>query len=131
VTSAKTRASWKWNSPANYIEFHDTLATLMIAAGTVVGGVLGYLLGPGGFGQACGVFLGMAVAAFVLGLVATTFSMVPFRLRTPMWLGPLIVGAFVWLADLLWSSPIALALGVVVGSLVARVPARRIAESAR
>jgi hypothetical protein len=107
------------NSPVNYVGIHETLAMLMVGIGTVGGGILGYLLAPAGFGQACGVFLGMAVAGFVLARVATTFSMVQFRVRRMAWLGPLVVGAFVWLAHLLWSSPTALALGVVVGSMVA------------
>jgi hypothetical protein len=41
-------------SPRNYVEIHDTLALLMVTAGTVTGGVLGYLFGRDGFGQACG-----------------------------------------------------------------------------
>ncbi|TCK22265.1 hypothetical protein [Pseudonocardia endophytica] len=124
-------AAWQvaHRNSTGYVEVHDSWAIVMVAAGSVVGGVVGYLLGPPGFGQACGVFLGMTAAAFVLGLIATTFSMAPFRLRSMMWLGPLIVGAAVWLAALVWSHPVSLVLGVVVGSLVARIPARRIAES--
>ncbi|WP_406729443.1 hypothetical protein WJ438_39885 [Streptomyces sp. GD-15H] len=114
------------HSPRNYVESHDTVAILLVAAGTVAGGVLGYVLGSEGFGQARGVFLGMALTAFALALLATTFSMVPFRQRSPVWFGPLVVGALTWAAHSLWSSPAGLALGIIVGTVVAGSLAGRV-----
>lgn len=105
-------------SPHNYVEVHDTLAILMIAGGVIAGAVVGYHLGGDDFGRACGVFLGMAIAAFVLGLVAKTFSMQPFRCRAATWLGPLVVGGFTWAAYSVWHSPASIALAIVLGSLV-------------
>ncbi|MCC9707900.1 hypothetical protein E4N62_23135 [Streptomyces sp. MNU76] len=113
-------------SARNYVEIHDTVALLLVAVGTVAGGVLGYALGSEGFGQARGVFLGMALAAFALALLATTFSMVPFRQRSVAWLGPLVVGGLAWAAYALWNSPVALALGIVLGSVVAGALAQRV-----
>lgn len=113
-------------SPRNYVEIHDTLALLMVSVGTVAGAVAGYAFGHGGFGRALGVFLGMALTAFALGLLATTFSMVPFRNRLPVWLGPLVVGALVWGAHALWSSPVSLALGALVGSAITGFVAERV-----
>lgn len=122
-------ASWQAahaSSPRNAAEIHDTVAALLVTVGTIAGGVLGYLLNDGGFGQASGVFLGMAVAGFTLSALATGFSMVPFPQRLMIWLGPLIVGVFAGSAYSLWSSPVSLALAIVGGSLVAaRVAARR------
>lgn len=114
-------------SPRNYVEIHDTAAQLLVGGGTVTGGALGYGLGAEGFGQARGVFLGMAVGAFACGLLATTFSMVPFRQRSATWLGPLVVGASAWAAHALWSSPVALALGIVLGAATAGALAQRVA----
>ncbi|GAA3784940.1 hypothetical protein ACFS5L_17415 [Streptomyces phyllanthi] len=113
-------------SPRNYVEIHDTVALLLVAAGTVAGAVLGHALGSEGFARARGVFLGMALAAFALGLLATAFSMVPFRQRSMTWLGPLVVGGFAWGAHSLWSSPVALALGIVLGVPVAGALTRRV-----
>lgn len=114
----------------SYAEICDALAVLLVGAGTLTGGVLGALLGSPGFGQARGMFLGMALAAFVLALAAVTISRVPFHHRLLIWLGPLIVGAVTWGAYSLWSSPVSLALGVVLGAVVARIPGKWIAESA-
>ncbi|MGW5664644.1 hypothetical protein ACWEWG_31975 [Streptomyces sp. NPDC003758] len=113
-------------SPRNYVEIHDTVALLMVAAGAVAGGVAGYVLGDGGFGRARGVFLGMALAAFTLALLATRFSMVPFRQRSVVWFGPLLVGLLCWGAYSLWSSPVALGFAVVLGAGAAGALARRV-----
>jgi len=115
------------DSPRNYVEIHDTWAVLLLAAGTVAGAVTGYALGDGGFDRARGVFLGMASAAFALALLATRFSMEPFRQRSVVWYGPLVVGGFAWAAHAVWSNPVLLTVGVVVGSVVSGMLARRIA----
>ncbi|OPG05115.1 hypothetical protein B1R27_22330 [Streptomyces sp. GKU 895] len=115
------------DSPRNYVEIHDTWAILLLAAGTVAGAVGGYAIGDGGFERARGVFLGMASAAFVLALLATRFSMEPFRQRSVVWFGPLVVGGFAWAAHALWSGPVLLTVGIVVGSVVSGRLARRIA----
>ncbi|MFI8535294.1 hypothetical protein ACIGMX_34255 [Streptomyces aquilus] len=115
------------DSPRNYVEIHDTWAILLLAAGTVAGAAGGYALGDGGFERARGVFLGMASVAFVLALLATRFSMEPFRQRSVVWFGPLVVGGFAWAAHALWSGPVLLTVGIVVGSVVSGSLARRIA----
>jgi len=96
----------------------------MVSVGTVAGGVLGYMIGDHGFGQAGGVFLGMSLAGLLLALAATTFTMAPFRPRVFSGAEPLIVGAGAWIAYSLWSSPVALALGIIVGSLARILLAR-------
>ncbi|MDT7845860.1 hypothetical protein [Streptomyces justiciae] len=115
------------DSPRNYVEIHDTWAVLLLAAGTVAGAVAGYAVGGGGFESARGVFLGMASVAFVLALLATRFSMEPFRQRSVVWYGPLVVGGFAWAAHAVWSGPVLLTVGIVVGSVVSGSLARRIA----
>ncbi|MFB4421461.1 hypothetical protein C5F59_010250 [Streptomyces sp. QL37] len=113
-------------SPDNAVEVHDTLALLMITVGVVGGGVAGCLLGDGGFAQARGLFLGMSLAAFVLSLVAAGFSMVPFRQRVVVWLGPPAVGGCCWALYTLWNSPAALVIGVVAGTVIAATGTRGI-----
>ncbi|MGW7291771.1 hypothetical protein ACWGIB_05185 [Streptomyces xiamenensis] len=115
--------------PHNYVVIQDTVALLLVAAGGIGGALAGYALAgtDGGFAQARGVFLGLAAGSFVFSLIATAFSMVPFRQRAVTWFGPLIVGGCCWGAFTLWSHPVATALGVVLGSPVAAVLAGRVA----
>ncbi|MFD3580501.1 hypothetical protein [Streptomyces sp. NPDC058644] len=101
------------------VEVHDSAALLLVALGPAAGGVAGCLLADSGFGQARGLLLGMAGAGFAACVVAAGFSMVPFRQRTVIWLGPLVVSGCCWAAYTLWSSPVALFLAVLVGSQLA------------
>lgn len=114
-------------SGRSYVLVQETMAVLLVASGALVGAAVGYLLGGEDFRGALGVFLGMALAAFSLSAVAAVFSMAPFWGRAPTWFGPLIVGGTCWCAYALWSSPVALALGVVLGSVLASVPLRAVA----
>lgn len=113
-----------------YVDLRDALARLVIGVVTITCGVLGALLGAPGFGQARGLFLGMALAALVLGLAATAFLRASFRMRVPDWLTPLIVGACAWGTYSLWSNPVSLALGIVLGIVAGSVPAAWASSSA-
>ncbi|MZE78612.1 hypothetical protein [Streptomyces xinghaiensis] len=106
-------------SPRNYVLVRDTLALLLVAAGSIVGALGGYVLGSGDFGRARGVFLGMALAAFVLSAVSTSFSRMPFWGRSPMWLGPLCIGLAAWGLHTLWSHPASLVAAILVGTWLA------------
>ncbi|SOD62944.1 hypothetical protein SAMN06297387_108107 [Streptomyces zhaozhouensis] len=97
----------------------EAVAGLLIAAGSLAGALIGCLTADEGADRVRGVFLGMAVAALVLSLVATRFSMVPLRHRTGAWLGPLVVGAQAMVTHAVWADPAGLACGVGMGMLLA------------
>lgn len=61
-------------------------------------------------------------------MLVTPFSWEPFRSRLMMWLGPLVVGLCTWAAYAVWHHPVMVAVGILVGSQLAAVPATRLME---
>lgn len=113
-------------SPRNYVLVQDTIAVLLVAAGSLAGALGGYALGSGDFGRARGVFLGMALSAFVLSALCMSFSRMPFWGRSPMWLGPLFIGLASWGLHTLWSHPVALVVAILLGTWLAAAIAVRV-----
>jgi len=115
-------------TPRNAVTMRDAVTGLLVVAGSIAGALTGFRLGQDGFEQAFGVFAGMALAGFVLSVLVTPFSWEPFRSRLMMWLGPLVVGLCTWAAYAVWHHPVMVAVGILVGSQLAAVPATRLME---
>ncbi|MFF3275858.1 hypothetical protein ACFYWU_33705 [Streptomyces chrestomyceticus] len=113
------------------VDVHDALAGTMVTAGSIAGAVVGLLIGRTGFERAAWMFLGMGLAALVASWVATLFSPESLRAWSPRFILPLVTGGCTWALHALWSSPVALALGVLVGSYVSLFVARRMGAELR
>lgn len=90
---------------------------LSAAAGALGCGLTGYLIGRTDFERACGVFVGMAVGATLLGWLTRSSGAAMRRVRLPMVVGPVVVGSASWATWSVWSNSLAVAAGIVLGSI--------------
>jgi hypothetical protein len=115
------RAAWQvvfTRSARDVVPLPEALLTLLVTAGSLAGGLIGYALGDSGGRQVWYLFAGMVVAGLGCALLTVPLSMCPFRIRTPTWLGPLVTGLCGWGLYSVWHSPWALGVAFLAGSVL-------------